>query len=104
MTTKELKKRYMALQEEARSIDKELKPLISRYRSICRKSRRLFYVADMDNELYTFDQTTGRNEPNGWNSKILFRLSDFEEPDESYMGVVHDNLVGIIKQSVDQRS
>ena len=104
MTTKELKKRYMALQEEARSIDKELKPLLNRYRSICRKSRRLYFEADRCYELYAFDQTIGHYEPDGWNIKILFRLSDFEEPDESYMDVIHDNLVGIIKQSVDHRS
>ena len=104
MTTKELKKKYLALQEEARSLDKELKPLLKRYRSICRKANSLANVADNDKELYTFDQTTRQNEPDGWNINILFRLSDFEEPGESNLDVAHDNLVGIIKQPVNQRS
>lgn len=102
MTTSELKKRYTALQEEARSIDKELKPLLRRYRSICRKANSLATVADNDKELYTFDKTTRQNEPAGWNINILFRLGDFEEPDESNLDIAHDNLVGIIKQSVNQ--
>lgn len=104
MTTSELKKRYSALQEEARSIDKELKPLLRRYRSLCRKANSLYYKANNDKELYTFNQIIGSTVPDGWNINILFRLSDFEEPYESYMDVAHDNLAGIIKQSVNQRS
>lgn len=102
MTTTKLKKKYLALQEEAGSLEKELKPLLKRYRSICRKANSLATVVDNDKELYTFDRTTCRNEPNCWNINILFRLSDFEEPDESCLDIAHDNLVGIIKQSVDQ--
>ena len=104
MTTRELKKRYKALQEEVRSLDKELKPLLRRYRSLLRKINSLFYSVDRDAELYTFDKRTKRLEPDGWNIGILFRLSDFEEPDESFMDTIHDALVGIIKQSVNQRS
>lgn len=102
MTTRELKKRYTALQEEARSLAKEMKPLLRRYRSICRKANSLATVVDNDKELYTFDKTTRQNEPDGWNINILFRLSDFEEPDESNLDIANDNLVGIITQSVNQ--
>ena len=102
MKTSELKIKYEALQAEAKALAGELKPLVKRYNSICKKATALAYKADNDNGLYRKD-ADGDNEPDGWNIHILFRLSDFEDDMGFLLQDAHTLLLNLADQPFNKR-
>lgn len=104
MKPTDFKKKYEALQNEAKAIAAELKLLIKRYRALAKKATKLGYrgVDDTDRQLYRepeyYDDLTTR----GWNIEILTQLFRFEDEcdktDRDTLSLVRDALLKLVNE------
>lgn len=76
MNVREAASKYRALQNEALSLARELRPLAKRSRDLFKKALNLQYRLESDDGLY-LKGADGDDHPDGWNTGVLFRLGDF---------------------------
>lgn len=94
MTVKTFEKKYNALQKEGNEIYADIKPLLIRLTGLARRCLSLYKAADLDKNLYINEHRRLPSgfvdsvwNPDGWNYRLLLRLSDMEW--------LLDNLCGV---------
>lgn len=86
MKVEEFKNKYVELQKEAKAIAMELKPLVKRYETACKKASALAVKADYDKQLYKWVPERDDMDTDGWNVRVLSRLEDFNGVEEFLKG------------------
>ena len=81
MTVSELEKKYAEIQGESIELHKQLKPLLKRLKTLAKKSQKLGYRIDNDQNLYTKEY--GSFVAKDWDDGIMFRLNDFDCVEDS---------------------
>ena len=105
----DFKKKYGVLQDEAKDIARELKPLIKRYRTLAKQSTSLGYkgVDDNDRHLYREPEYYDDLRTQGWNIGILTQLFRFEDeierPDCDSLSIVRDALLKLVNEPFEKK-
>jgi len=81
MTVSELEKKYSEIQGESIELHEQLKPLLKRLKILAKKSQKLGYMIDNDQNLYT--KEFGSFVAKDWDDGIMFRLNDFDCVEDS---------------------
>lgn len=104
MKVLDFKKKYEALQDDAKAIAAELKLLIKRYRTLAKRATKLGYRGedDTDRHLYKEPEYYDDLTTQGWNIEILTQLFRFEDEcdktDRDSLSIVRDALLKLANE------
>lgn len=105
----DFKKKYEALQDEAKAIAAELKPLIKRYRTLAKQATNLGYRGedDTDRHLYKEPEYYDDLTTQGWNIGILTQLFQFEyecnTPDSDCLSIARNALLKLVNEPFEKK-
>lgn len=98
MKTEEFENKYVALQAEAKALAAELKPFAKRYKALCKKACALGSKADNDKKLYRENKELGDTETDGWDIRVILRLTDFEDESSFLLQDANTLLLNLVDQ------